>query len=183
MCNKKLKMSEFLIYLKVPVYVAEWAIHSLGIDNDAPEGSVKRAIIDFPKDSVENRLIKKFLEKTPAGVSPDMKGEHNLGVRIPSYKLKDPRVYNYLNEASKKLLTDSLETLLLQNLWSELGSLENLNCSIKQTIVSWCKMHGISDQYEDTIAQKFYRLRKRYAKKGIFLDKNRNDFDDSSETK
>ncbi len=176
-------MSEFLIYLKVPVYVAEWAIHSLGIDNDALEEKIRRDIIEFPKDSVENRLIKKFLEKTPAGVSPEMKGDSNLGVRIPSYKLKDPRVYNYLNEASKKLLTDSLETLLLQNLWSELGSLENLNCSIKQTIVSWCKMHGISDQYEDTIAQKFYRLRKRYAKKGIFLDKNRNDFEADSETK
>lgn len=176
-------MSEFMIYIKVPVYVAEWAIHSLGIDNGLPEETIKRAIIEFPKDSVENRLIKKFLEKTPIGVIPDLKADNNLGVRIPFYKLKDPRVYNFLNESSKKLLTDSLETLLLQNLWSELGSLENLNCSIKQTIVSWCKMHNISDQYEDTIAQKFYRLRKRYAKKGIFLDKNRNDFEADSETR
>lgn len=169
-------MSEFLIYLKVPAYVAEWAIHSLGIDNDA-------YLIEFPKDSVENRLIKKFLEKIPDGVFPEMKGDHNLSVRIPSYKLKDPRIYNYLNEASKKLLTDSLETLLLQNLWSELGSLDHLNCSVKKMIISWCRMHGISEMYEDTIAQKFYRLRKRYAKKGIFLDKNRNDFEDDFETR
>lgn len=163
-------MSEYLIYIKVSPYVAEWAAHSLG------------SPIEFPKDSVENRLIKKFLEKTPEGILPDMRDNNNLAVRIPYSKVKDPRIYNYFNEASKGLLIDSLETMLLQNLWSELGSLENLNCSAKKMIISWCRMHGISETHEDTIAQKFYRLRKRYARKGIFLDKNRNDLDHDSET-
>lgn len=172
-------MSNFVIYLKVSPYVAEWAIHSLG----TPFEYQNENIIEFPKDSVENRLIKKFLEKTPEGVFPDIKGDHNLTVRIPFYKVKDPRVYNYLNDASKGMLIDSLETLLLQNLWSELGSLENLNCSAKKMIISWCKMHGISETHEDTIAQKFYRLRKRYARKGVFLDKNRNDFESDDEMK
>lgn len=164
-------MSDYIIYIKVSPYVAEWAVNSLGNP------------VEFPKDSVEHRLIKKFLEKTPETISPDIKGDNNLSVRIPFFKVKDPRVYNYMNDASKDLLIESLETLLIQNLWSELGSLENLNCSAKKMIISWCRMHGISEMHEDTIAQKFYRLRKRYAKKGIFLDKNRNDFDDESETK
>lgn len=163
-------MSEYLIYIKVSTYVAEWAVHSLGNP------------VDFPKDSVENRLIKKFLEKTPEGILPDRRDNNNLAVRIPYSKVKDPRIYNYFNEASKGLLIDSLETMLLQNLWSELGSLENLNCSAKKMIISWCRMHGISETHEDTIAQKFYRLRKRYARKGIFLDKNRNDLDHDFET-
>lgn len=163
-------MSEYLIYIKVSPYVAEWAVHSLGNP------------VDFPKDSVENRLIKKFLEKTPEGISPEMKGDSNLAIRIPFYKLKDPRIYNYFNDSSKEMLIESLKTLLLQNLWSELGSLENLNCSAKMMVISWCRKHGISETHEDTIAQKFYRLRKRYARKGIFLDKNRNDLNDDFET-
>lgn len=159
-------MSDFLIYINVSPYVAEWAISHLGNP------------IEFPKDSVENRLIKKFLDKTPTGESPDTKGDSNLSVKIPFFKLKDPRTYNYMCDEAKELLVESLETLLVHNMWSELGSLENLNCSMKKCIIAWCRKHGISEAYEDTIAQKFYRLRKRYARKGIFLAKNRTDFED-----
>ena len=34
-------------------------------------------------------------------------------------------------------------------------------------------MHGISDDYTEAVRQKYYRMRKAYAKNGVFLGKLR----------
>ena len=158
-------MSNFCIYLKVEPYLAQWVTNHLGDP------------IDFPRDSPESKLIKRFLDKTPLQDNPDLDG--NVKVLIPYSKQKDPRFYNYLRPMAKSLLVESLESMFITNLWAELGSVQGVSCSLTSLIRAWLEQHGISEDYEETIRQKFYRIRKRYQKKGIFLgktDKNRSDF-------
>ena len=37
----------------------------------------------------------------------------------------------------------------------------------------WCEAHGIDDDYTEAVRQKYYRMRKAYAKNGMFLGKLR----------
>lgn len=148
-------MNEYYIYLKVEPYLAQWLFHAFGNP------------VVLPKDTPEVRLIKRFLDKTPADKKPDMKADSNVQVVIPWSKEKDPRIYNYFSPHAKMMLAESLETIFLNNLWTELGDIENINCSLTNVIYSWLEKHGIGEEHWETIRQKYYRIRKRFRSKGI----------------
>lgn len=148
---------DYFIYLKVESYLAQWITKSLGDP------------VDLPRESPEIKLIKRFLDTQPKGLNPDTGTESNLKVIIPWSKEKDPRTYNYLSPRAKEILIESFETIFLNNLWSELGSLENINASLTNVIYAYLEKHGIDEEHWETIRQKYYRIRKRYQKKGIKL--------------
>lgn len=148
-------MNEYLIYLEVPAYLAQWARRHFGDP------------VELPRDSVESRLVKRMLDKEPSDV-PDLSG--NLRLKIPMSKEKDPRSgWTYLSPCAKRCLQESLYTIFLQNLWSELGDLQNVNCELTSLIYAWLEKHGIDESQWETIRQKYYRLRKLYACKGVRL--------------
>ncbi len=144
-------MSERCIYLNVEPYLAEWIKNSHGDP------------VEMVKDSPESRLLKLFLDKQPADVPVDNPADFNLAIKIPWYKEKDSRVYFYMKPKAKAMIVECYETLFLQNLWTELGSVQTLNCSITQLIYAWLERHGMSEEHWETIRQKYYRLRKRYS--------------------
>ena len=66
-------------------------------------------------------------------------------------------------------------------MWSDIGSLVNINCNLSTVIRAWCEKHGIIRPTDDitdidelqaaedenarnleTVRQKYYRLRKKY---------------------
>lgn len=149
------------VNINVPNYLKEWAEYHFG------------SPVEFPRNSIEVKLIKRLLDKSPK-TNEDADGG-NLEIFIPTSKSKDTRVYNYLNPSSKRVLETSLHTLFLQNLWSEVGGLDSLNCSAKLLIIAWCEKHRISDVHEDTVAKKFYRIRKSYELNNINLQRHRSD--------
>lgn len=145
----------YTFYINVPSYIREWATHHLGNP------------VEFPRDSPENRLIKLYIEKQPADKQP-VRG--NLEIKIPMTKQKDPRCgYFYMSPRSQQMIAECLQTLFIQNLWSELGNIHKYNCELTTAIYAWLEKHGISDTNWECIRQKYYRLRKLYAAKGIKL--------------
>lgn len=148
-------MSDTCIYLKVEPYLAEWMKASHGNP------------VQMVKDSPESRLVKLFLEKQPIDIPIDNPNDFNIAIEIPWYKEKDPRVYFYLTERSKAMIAECYQTLFVQNMWRELGQLQECNCSLTAIIYAWLDKHGISEEHWETIRQKYYRMRKRYA-----LEKN-----------
>ena len=150
-------MDNFVIYLKVEPYLAQWLTKAFG------------SPVDLPRDTPECRLIKRFLDKTPLDIRPDTGEGTNLAVLIPWSKEKDPRTYNYLSPRAKALLIESFETVFLNNMWTELGDLDNLNCNLTDVIYAWLEKHGIEEEQWETIRQKYYRIRKRFREKGIKL--------------
>ena len=158
-------MSKFLIYLHLEPYLHQWLTHSLGNP------------VEFPAKSNENAVIRRFLQTKPTDALPDLYAEGMTAVCIPDSKAKPVQHYNHCGAKGKKALAEAIEDLFRINLWSELAPLvcreERGGGGLNKLIVSWCEAHGISDDHTEAVRQKFYRMRKAYAKYGVFLGKMR----------
>ena len=140
-------MSKFLIYLKLEPYLHQWLTHSLGNP------------VVFPARS------------------NDLYADGLTAVCIPDSKAKPVQYYNYCGPKAKSAIVEAIEDLFRINLWEELlplsYSTERAECGLNKMIAAWCEMHGISDDYTEAVRQKYYRMRKAYAKNGVFLGKLR----------
>lgn len=155
---EKTMSSEIYIYLTMERYLVQYVTHHWG---DPVRLSV---------NSPESKLVRRFLDRQPNDIEPDLPpddGTMYVRLEIPYSKEKDPRIYNFLHPTSKKLLKDYFESLLVNNMCTEL--LE-LSCdpfiNLSDLIFAYCEKHGmpnIDDEKNfETIRQKFYRTRKKY---------------------
>lgn len=152
--------SEKYIYLKVERYLAQYLTHHFGDP------------IRLIKDSPEVRILKSLLTKRPRWEAEEseefyLSEDCYIRLEIPYSKEKDPRVYNYLMDSSKKILIEQFDLIFVNNMWTELLELSmQPNVKLTDIIYAWCENHGINNIEDDknfeTIRQKFYRLRKKY---------------------
>ena len=91
LCISLFVMSQFVIYLKLKPYLAEWLVHSLGVP------------VCFPHCSNENAIIRTFLQKQPLG-KVEKQTDGMVAIVIPDSKAKPVSTYNYLGEHGKKAL-------------------------------------------------------------------------------
>ncbi|MDR1981347.1 MAG: hypothetical protein LBQ39_07000 [Tannerellaceae bacterium] len=151
-------MSDYCIYLKAEPYLVCFLTTAYGNP------------VVLERDSPEARIIREYISKTPADVTPDVNADFNLAIRIPFFKEADPRVYNYLGKAAKAALLESFDQLVEKCMMREIGALENIRRGkIAPTIYAFMEKHGIPDDDKNwyTISQKYYRLRKKYLINGI----------------
>ncbi len=150
-------MSSIVFYLRLEPYLRQWLVHSLGDP------------VVFPAQSNENAVIRRFLRKRPEDIRPELAADGLTAICIPDSKAKPPQYYNYLGKKAKAAVKETIEDLFRTNLWNEISDLTRRNCGLNKTIAAWCEMHGIDDDYSETVRQKYYRMRDSYNKKGIFL--------------
>ena len=150
-------MSQFVIYIKLEKYLAEWLTHSLGNP------------VVFPTGSNENAVIRAFIQKLPEDKMPEVAIEGATAICIPDSKAKPPSSYNYMGVKGKKAVHEAIMDLFIQNLWNDLRRIENSGVGVNTRIAAWCEMHGISIDRVETVRQKYYRIRDAYTKKGINL--------------
>lgn len=150
-------MSSIVFYLRLEPYLRQWLVHSLGDP------------VVFPAQSNENVVIRRFLRKRPEDIRPELAADGLTAICIPDSKAKPPQYYNYLGKKAKAAVKETIEDLFRTNLWNEISDLTRRNCGLNKTIAAWCEMHGIDDDYSETVRQKYYRMRDSYNKKGIFL--------------
>ena len=55
-------------------------------------------------------------------------------------------------------------------MWAELDGMFDGTVGLNKTIAAWCELHGIDDDYVETVRQKYYRMRNSYNKRGVFLN-------------
>ena len=77
-------MSNFVLYLDLPVHLSQWLTHSLGTP------------VRFPAKSVENAIITRFIQRLPSGAEPDVAAPGLTPVCIPESRGKDPAYFNYM---------------------------------------------------------------------------------------
>ena len=152
-------MSNFNVYVKLPPFVSQFLIHSLGNP------------VVFPPSSVENSTIRTFISRLPEGRQPDVAADDLTAIAIPDSKSKPADQYNYLAPRGKAALAECCDYLFNRCLWTELGDMSSVGCKTLTAIYAWCENHGISIDYADTIRQRYYRIRDSYAKQGIDLMK------------
>jgi hypothetical protein len=149
-------MSDYIIYLNAPEYLAQWIKHTFGEP------------ATLLKDSPESRILNECLVKTPKDCQPDTGSNSNVAIVVPFFKAKDPRVYNYLHNTGKKAVLESFRTLLIKNLMEEVGNIDNGSVKITTLIYAWMEKHGIDQEYWYTVSQIYYRTRTKYfEEKGI----------------
>lgn len=148
---------EFLIYLHLEPYLAEWYLH----ENENVEP------VHLKRGSAESDIVELFLTKLPKDAVPDSEDDANVRIVIPYFRARDPMTYNYLPPRAKKALAKTIYTRFRVQLWEELHRLENTETFITDLIYAWMEKHGISCSPEncETIRQCYYRKRKTYSKK------------------
>ena len=139
-------MSNIVFYIKLEPYLKQWLHNSLGNP------------VVFPPQSNENAVIRRFLRKRPPEVLPELADDELTAIVIPDSKAKPPQYYNYLGKKAKAAVKETIEDLLTKR-----------DCGLNKTIAAWCEMHGIDDDYSETVRQKYYRMRTSYSRRGIFL--------------
>jgi hypothetical protein len=142
---------EYFIYLSAPEHLAQFIRHSFGYP------------VELIRDSPEARILREYLSKEPEGFT-DYSELCNVKIRIPYFKEKDPRVYHYISSSTRQALLESFDELLKRSMYQEIGALGNQNCKLSTLIYAYMEKHGIEEKYWYTISQKWYRLRKSYAK-------------------
>lgn len=147
-------MKDYTIAIRCEEYLAQWARCHFGDP------------VQFPQASIENKLIRRLLQRECG--NPAMEFEGNLRICIPSSKEKDPRCgWCFVGRKGKLAIKESLATLFEMNLWAELGDLNKVHCELTTLIYAWMEKHGIDPEFWETIRQKYYRLRKTYARVDI----------------
>ena len=158
-CIYTLSMKDFLIYVKLESYLAEWLTHSFGYP------------VRFPDQSVENAIIHQYLTVREAGALVDTDKEGKVPIVITDSSLRRPEYYNHFGQRGQAALIRHLDNLFRVNLWSECVPLitfkrkRKLNAGLDE----WCYSHGISLDHREAVRQKFYRMRKKYESYGIIL--------------
>lgn len=152
-------MSNFVIYIKLEKHLSQWLTHALG------------SPVCFPAQSNENAVIRRFLQKLPSEKRPELMVDGLTAIYIPDSKAKPPAAYNYLGPRAKEAVIEAIEDLFRRNMWTELGDMSvDQSIGVNKMIAAWCEMHGIDDDYVETVRQKYYRMRNAYTKKGLFFN-------------
>ena len=159
-------MSNFVVYLKLQPFVAQWLHFHFGNP------------VQFHPHSVENSTILQFTQKLPDGRVPDTAADGLTAVCIPDNE-KNPATYNYLAPKGKEAVVDCIERTFKLMMWNELNDMSGVGCSVLSAIDAWCEMHGIDVEYDRTILMRYNRLRNSYVKKGIDLRRRMRNHDKS----
>jgi len=141
---------EFSIYLKVEPYLAQWFTHEMG--GETP--------VKLIKGCAESNIIELFLAKRPKNLPLMKPAEANLVIAIPSFKHKDPRVYNYLPQKAEQVLANCIRNRFDVAMWKDLHVLKFDGQLLKDMIGAWMESHGIEDTETN-----FFAVAKRYQRK------------------
>ena len=150
-------MSNIVFYIKLEPYLKKGRHKGLGIP------------VVVPTKSKEMPVFRGFFGNRPTEVRPNLEEDNPTAILMPNSKEKPPQYYNYLGKKAKAAVKETIEDLFRANLWNEMSDLTRRECRLNKTIAAWCEMHGIDDDYSETVRQKYYRMRTSYSRRGIFL--------------
>lgn len=149
-------MSQFCIYLKLEPYLRDWFINDCG-------GGVP---VHLRKGSAESDILLCFLQKQPSS-TPDLPSDEDVAIFIPTFKDKDPRVYNYLGASGKRALKRCIKTRFDVELWRDLQKFAMFKGHLKQDLIyAWMETHHIEINETNwcAIDKCYYRKRRLYKK-------------------
>ena len=152
-----LSMSQYVFYLKLPKYLAEWLTNRLGNP------------VAFPYSSPQNAIIRTYISKQPPNVAVETGDEESVAIVIPDSVAKPVESYNYMGRLGKEAVAETIKDLFLRQLWTEITPLSGSRVKLNKLIAAWCEMNGIDVERIETVRQCYYRIRNGYAKKGIKL--------------
>lgn len=152
-------MSQFNIYIKTPDYLSDWL--------RAEMWNKEEQRIVFPRNSAESTVLCLFIGKRPDGAPVDIAADGAIPVKVPTLPGKNPAVFNYLSEAGKLALINTVKRRFKKMMWDELHVIRPDEVQITDIIYAFMDKHGISNNEKnwETIRQMYSRMRKTYQQK------------------
>ena len=147
-------MSDYLLYVKMPSYLRQWFVHR-------HSGSEP---VRLHNGSVESKLIKLALIKTPEFIFPHKQQEDEVAICIPYSKQRDPRTYNHISDTAKRALLENIKNAFAVDCWTFLHDFGSIGKQQKDLIYLYMEQRGIKEDGScwDAIAKVYQRLRKNY---------------------
>lgn len=143
------------LHIPLDPYLAQWFIHQCG--GETP--------VSLPKGSIESKILEIYLTKRPVDVKPDLGGEGQLAIYIPTCRNRPPEYYNHLPKHAKAALIESIRNRFDVDLWNDLHHFGAI-CRNRQDelIYAFMEKHGIeADETNwNAIAKRYQRQRKLY---------------------
>ena len=137
-----------IIYIRLDPYLAQWATHEYG------------EIVEFPRNSTENDVIEMALMRKPILSFVPGPGEGRVAIKVPYFKGKDIRRFNYLPVAARKSLARCIRSRFVIALWNDLYKFGHRGRQKQDLIWTWMESHGI-----DTTETNFNTIFKIYKRK------------------
>lgn len=155
-------MSDFLIYIELPPYLAQWYQHEM--DQVSP--------IKLPKNSPESMSIKVHLRK-PRDTDDLLPKGNFTAIRIPTYREIDVRTYNMLTDEGRDSLRNIIHDRFCLALYHDLlwlityeGSFrfKTMKTEKQDRILGWMRRNGIEDNETNfrSVLKNFDRLRDNF---------------------
>lgn len=153
--DKPLTMSQYLVYIKLPVYVREWCEHHFGVP------------VEFPRGSNVNAVIRHFLKERPSGIVPEQQQADETAIRIPDSQAKRTSKFNYLTRSGKLGIASAIDDLFTLHMYEDLTGPGTRAVPVSALVEDWIHCNGISEEQEHNVRMKFYRIKDSYRKNGV----------------
>lgn len=164
-------MSEYLIYLDLPLYLAQWYADECSRIHQQDQEVQSLSVYRFPepvrpvRGSQEADIIEYYLDKQPQD-NPDVNRDNaTIAIAVPFYKHKDPRTYNYLSPSAKQLLAESIRKRFTIQLWQYMVRFEHTKLRRDLLLESFMTLHHIDVNSETNclaVAKIYQRKKKIY---------------------
>lgn len=154
-------MSDFLVYVKLPQYIREWANFHFGRP------------CTFPAASNLNNVIRHFARQRPADAPPEIQQPDELAVRIMGSKSKKPETFNYFSRHGKAAIAEAIDDIFVMQMWEDLTDIGCRSVQLSKLVLDWMDANGISmdgNNYEN-LRMKFQRIKDSYKKNGINISR------------
>lgn len=146
-------MSEITLSFQCEDYLRQWCIDDAG--GSSP--------VRLRKNSPESNCLQFCLRpKSKAEPEPEITGIP-LVIYIPSFRLRNPEVYNQITAVGRKAFLSILKKRFDDQLWGDLHSLCNFGIPKEDLIYTWMDAHGIEPTEKNfcAVAKRLQRINKR----------------------
>lgn len=167
-------MNEFLIYLCLPPYLAQWYAHECTQLHYRDKAVCPREIYQFPTPVVpihgsqEADVIQMHLTKQPSDVPAKAPADATIAIAIPSFPYKPVAYYNYMPQSGLEHLADTIRYRFKVELFEDIHEARRKvpQSRIDLLINAWMDDHCIenNDTNFNTLLKIYQRRRDVYRK-------------------
>jgi len=166
-------MNEFLIYLALPPYLAQWYAHECMQVHNRDKETCPRDVYKFPtpvvpvRGSQESDVICMHLAKQPAAVPAKVPEDATIAIVIPSFSGKPVEYYNYMPDSGLEHLADVIRTRFKVQLFDDIHEARRKTpgTRIDLLVNAWMDDHCIEndDTNYNSILKIYQRRRNVYS--------------------
>lgn len=163
-----------IIRLPLPPYLCQWLASRMGTPARFPNGSFENAILarhlaKAPRPLPSQSFLS--INSIKSNKTNEEKASASLArIAVPVVRGKPPSLFRHLPRRGREELRAAILTLFTLDLWNScVPLLASRDVSLTDGLDEWCRSRSITPENREAVRQRFYRLRRAYAERGVIL--------------